>query len=270
MRITRIGLKSKVVQDPLILSFQDPSSENPYQVTLLDGLGADDIGWNHTSAGYEATQRSRKVVVQVKLNPKWAAGESYSSLRDRLFRLVQSTRTGQLTLTFYDDEEVVASLSGQIVKMEPNVFTQEPEVSFEISCKNSMLLGPLLSPTVIPNANPQLFIINDQVSTAPHGGIFQFKFNAPMATFVLLGDETAWTFIVEPVGGFILNDILVISSLTNEKSVTLLRYGATTPIADAIRQGSVWPMIFPRSNAFLYSTNVTLQITKYPTAYWGI
>lgn len=269
MRLTSVVLMNDYTPEPIVLSFEDPASQNPYQCLEISGLDADDINWGNNGTGYEAKLRNREVGVRVKLHPEWSDDETYSSLRDQLFRIIQTSRSGELTLGFMDGETIVATISGRVVKMEAVTFTKTPEMEMTISCKDPMLRGEEITSVDVSEFNPALTAVVDDVSTAPHGVVFALKFNAPTATFTILGDGS-WTFQTSPSGGFLTNDVVRISSVFGEKGLTILRGASVIPIADSITAGSVWPMIFPGHNGFICSGDVDWEEIEYFTAFWGI
>lgn len=274
MKVSRILLLTNYTPDLVELSFKDPASQNPFQVTFTSGLGApEDIDWGSTPAGYEAKLPPRDVVIRLGLNPDWGSGEDYSILRTRLARMIHATRSGNIVIGLADDEEVIAALQGRIVKMEVDPHSKTPDVEFTINCKDGMLRGLELTEVPLAGLSPIETVITDDLSTAPHGALLAVKFNAPATTFSFTGgeDEEPWVFQTTPIGTtFLVNDILICSSMHNDRQLVIQRGATAIPIADSIHAGSDWPVIFPRPNTIVCSGDVSWHAIKYATAYWGI
>lgn len=273
MKVTQVTLFNESTPEPLVLSFKDPSSQNPYQANNIMGLDADDIMWGLNGGRQEAKIRNRQVVARIGLNPRWAQSETYSDLRDKVFRIIQSTKTGEISLGFYNESNYIATISGRVIKMEASTFTKTPEMQVTIECRDPMLRGPKVVLVPVSGLDPTNTIITDSLSTAPHGVALWFRFNSPASTITIRSHDDL-EFRATPIGTtFQTNDLLVCSSVYNNKRLFIQR-GSTQPvqipIADAIHSTSSWPIIFPGENHISVSGNVTWDHIRYNTAYWGI
>lgn len=277
MQITGVSLLSNLSADPLIFSFEDPASENPYQVNGMTGLDVDEIQRKFYGTGgsgqkfYDRTLPKRDVTVRLGLNPQWADGQTHSDLRDQLYRTISSSRTGSVYLAFYNGEDVVALLVGEVVKMEAALFESKQEMQVSLECKDPMLRAPLQLEVDIEGLDPADTTITDNVSTAPHGAVFLVKFTGDEDTFVINGDEESF-FSVTPigVGGFQVDDTLLISNEYGARGVVMWRGTTPTVIADGIDQGSSWPIIFPGDNHFECVGDVEWEYIKHTPTYWGV
>ncbi len=215
----------------------------------------------------------REIVIRVELNPKFGEFETFSDLRDKLYRLIASSRTGIIQIQFKDGAAAVAALSGFVTKVEAGHFNKAQEVQLTISCNNPTLQG--IDPIIVDvgKLNTSLTNIQDTLSTAPHGFIFEMGFQDNVGSFII-GDPTGleWTFEVTPVGGFLTYDVLHFSSEHNSKHIYLMRGVNTIHLADVITPGSVWPVLFPGDNEFICENASVIawdSISYYPT-YWGV
>lgn len=276
MKITAVELHPHGYSESVMLSFRDPSRSNPYNVKALVGLDADDIVPRHYGGAekyYTLSLEKRDVIVRIALNPRFNLGETYSSLRDFLYKIISSSRTGQIHIHFFNGIELVSGLSGFISKVEAPHSNKEPEVQITVSCDDPMLRAMVPVSVDVLSLDPALTDITDPVSTAPHGFSFELSFVNPLASFSMTDPtETGWTFTVTPVGGFLAGDVLHFSSEYNNKHLYVVRGATTIYMADVIASNSVWPILFPGSNPFAIAnpTNVDwVSISHYPT-YWGV
>lgn len=284
MNITSIDLVSSsgVVAN---LSFKDPGATNPYIMKNLYGLDADEIlasyvpGAAGTPKNYSLSMRKREVVMRIVLNPDFST-KTYSDLRDDLYRLVQSSRTGTVTLNFKQDAIVKASISGFVSKFEVPVTQQEPELQITLNCTEPVLLDP--NETILNHASfGSSFTITDNVSTAPHGVRFGIRFLGNVSSWRIsnnsAGDE--WNFAITtaiwPLGyGTASGDEFHVSSVYNDKQCYAIDFGTGTQygVANVLQQFSQWPIILPGANPFYVtpSTGWEWLYFKYNNAYWGI
>lgn len=282
MRVTSVDIYASNSSNFISLSYRDPASKNPFQVKSILGLDADEITPKFYRVGsggmgkyYDLTLSKRDVVVQIALNPTFALGKSYSGLRDELYKLISSSRTGVVQLQFKDGATTVAAVSGFITKFESPQFAQSPEVQLTIECGDPMLRA--LAETVVPIAglNPQSTVVTDALSTAPHGFRFGVKFTAATVSFSIKDAVAAsWTFAVDLTGSplvqFAADDELRLSSEYNNRYLHLIRGGVTTHLVDRIVPNSVWPVLFPGANPLVCSNLVQWDHIKHFLTYWGV
>lgn len=267
MKITSVELHPAGSASVAILSFRNPSRTNPYNVKAIAGLDAEEI------APRSHVLEKRDIIIRISLNPVASETETYSSLRDELYKLIASSRTGILQVQFKNVDTVIAAISGFITKIETTIFEKEPEVQITVSCSDSMLRA--IDPTIVDveELTPALTIVTDNLSTAPHGFIFEAEFLAPMGTFTVSDpDDDSWAFVVTPSIGFLLGDVLHFSSEHNNKYLYIQRLLSTIYLGDAIVPGSTWPIIFPGANQFAIvgGTDLRWVSMEYRPTYWGV
>jgi hypothetical protein len=151
MRVTSVELRPEGSSDVIQLSFRDPRSLNPFQCKSIAPLDADELtpqfygtSGDSTKRYYQMAQKKREPVALIGLNPRFGEPDdsSYSELRDRLYRLIQSSRTGVVQIVFQADGEDVALISGTVSKIKAGHFTATPEVEITFNCSNPMLQSP--------------------------------------------------------------------------------------------------------------------------------
>lgn len=285
MRVTSVELRPEGSSDVIQLSFRDPRSLNPFQCKSIAPLDADELtpqfygtSGDSTKKYYQMAQKTRAPVALIGLNPRYGEPDdnSYSELRDRLYRLIQSSRTGVVDIVFQADGEDVALISGTVSKIEAGHFTQTPEVQITFNCKNPMLQSPsrfvLAGGEVGPPVVEDDITIVDEISTAAHGFRFQAEFSAPYTSFVMSppGVSPEWVFDIRPYGGFLAGDVLYFSSEVRNKYLYIKRSGSTIHLGDAIQTNSIWPILFPGTNAFHTNHAVTWNSIDHYVTYWGV
>lgn len=281
MKVTSIELYSNN-QKAASFSFRDPTAKNPYIVQGVFGLDASEIVpkfYGSSSDGvskfYDMGIRSREIVIRVALNPQLTLRKTYSDLRDDLYRVISSSRTGLIQLRFNNGSATVATVSGFVSKFESALFNQLPEVQLTIKCDDPMLRA--LEPVEVSYAvlGTEMNVI-DPYSTSPHGFTFQLTFTQDTASFVMKDSADLWTFTVTPgvIGantGFKNNDTLTFSSELGQKTISIVRSAQTILLVDKVQPGSTWPVLFPGSNLLEIVTGTFTweSLTYYPT-YWGV
>lgn len=280
MKVTSVEIRPANSSNVTVLSFRDPTRQNPYNVKAILGLDADNIvpkfyGVSGTSATafYNLSVEDREIVMAIALNPDFSAGKSYSDLRDDLYRTIQSSRTGQVQLRFLNEAVVVAAMSGFVTKVEAPQFEQNQEVRITLDTGKELLQA--LNPVIVDvtGLDPVLTTIVDDISTAPHAFDFEMAFSGFVATFSITNPfDPDWSFEVSPVGGFGNGDVLHFSSNQKDKKLYIQRGPTVIQLADVIAPGSIWPIMFPGDNPFACENDTMLDwvsISYYPT-YWGV
>lgn len=280
MRVTKVELRADGSSDVIELSFRDPKSLNPYQALSISPLDADDITPRFYGSGvdgqkyYQMSLKKREPVVLIGLNPRYGEPDnnSYSELRDRLYRLISASRTGIVQLRFINGGTPVAAVSGRFMKAETSHFTDKPQFQITLKCTDPMLkslarVNADLDAEGFTNSSP---IVTDNQSTAPHGFRFVAQFTTPESEFVMTDGSDEWAFTVAPTGGFLSGDALVFSSEHKDKELHILRGMSKILIADRIQAGSIWPILHPGENQFFVEGSVNwISITHFLT-YWGV
>lgn len=281
MRVTSVELHPAGSTEVCVLSFRDPRGLNPYNVKGMSGLDASDgiapkfygVSANSVAKFFNLSLQKREVGLSISLSPNRTVDETYSDLRDDLYRMIASSRTGLIQIQFKNETGVVAAISGFVTKLEAPHFEKTPEVEFAIQAVDPWLKAPAPVNVDVVGLNLADVNIQDLLSTAPHGFDFQMTFLANLAS-INISDPTdgSWSFVVTPVGGFLTGDVLHFSSDPSNKLLYIVRGAATIYLADVIAPGSIWPILFPRDNHFGAVSPGSMHIdaiSYYPT-YWGV
>lgn len=277
MKLTSVEIHPENSSSAVVLSFRDPRRTLPYNVKKIFGLDADEIipryyGASGTKKFYQLSLGKRDIVILVELNPNYSASESYSDLRDAVYRMVASSRTGKIQIQFKNGTEVVAGITGTVKKIEAPQFEKTQEVQITVNCDDKMLQALDPDVVVVAGLNPADTLVQDLKSTAPHGFKFELAITANIANLIISDPNDDWIFTITPIGGFLTGDVLYFSSEVNDKYLYIVRGGVTIHLADVIGPGSIWPILFHGDNHFAltHPTNVVWNaISHFPT-YWGV
>ncbi len=296
MKVTSIKLTpNNSTMSPIILSFKSPIGTNPYLCKAIDGLATDEIVpdyYGYSTSGtdlfYNLINAKRDIVVLMGLNPSFASHETYSALRDTLYSMIVSSRTGLITIEFVHGDTTIAVLSGRIGKYETNLFEPKQEVLLTINCIKPNLRGiPTVELTDQPDSTG-LLVVEDDISTAPHPFIMELAFTDSIDSLQIKqinpmfpADDQQWnTLDILPHGGFSPGDILSYSNedydipnfYDGDKYLYYRRDGGATHLLDVVRPHSKWPIIFPGVNNYVFSHHdaFTLNYLRYWPSYWGV
>ena len=276
MKVTSIEIHPEGSTEVVILSFRDPRRLNPFNVTSIVGLDADEIvprfyGVSGVKKYYSLSLEKREPVFKIELNPSFD-DQTYSDLRDQLYRSIASSRTGIVTIEFKNGTEVVAILYGFISKLENDLSAKNQSVTLTVNTIEPILKAPVRTSLNILTLDAASAHILDDKSTMPHGFIFEMGFLGPQATLSITPPDDAWAFNITPVGGFLLGDILHFSSELNNKYLYVRRSGVDIHLADAIGSNAIWPIMFPGDNILEFSnpTNLVWESAAFYPTYWGV
>lgn len=268
MRITSVALIPAGSASACELSFRDLTRKSPYNVKTIVGLDADEI-----APGAHLLEK-RDIVMRISLNPDATENDTYSSLREDLYKLIASSRTGIVQLQFKNGAVVVAVISGFLTKVEAAHFDKEPDVQLTLSCTDDpMLRAPVPISFDVVAVDPSLTVVTDDISTAPHGFTFELAFGFALASLVITDPEdSSWFFTVTPAGGFVTGDVLHFSSEHNNKYLYIQRGPTVIHVGEAILSGSSWPTIFPGENRFAIANAANLDWVsmRHRPTYWGV
>ncbi len=276
MKVTNIDLISSDDTVTANFSFRNPSTTNPYIIKEIMGLDADAItpkfyglSQSSTSKYYSLSLENREIVLTIALNPGFGVGESYSGLRDKLYKGIASSRTGLIKLWFKDGANVVAQIQGFVTRFESVHFSKSPEVKITIACNDPILKS--VDPVTVDTSAFGIFPkVVDDLSTAPHGLEFSITFTENASSFLIHDHVTTeWNLIVSY--SFLTGDKLYLSSRPEQKFLYLERGASTILLVDKILPNSVWPIIFPGNNDFhIESGAFTWNYLLHYLSYWGV
>lgn len=281
MKVTSVDIYIADSNLAASFSFRDPTSQNAYIAKEISGLDADEIlpkfyGVDLGSRKqYDLLLGKRDIVIKIGLNPDYSLGQTYPGLRDDLYKVISSSRTGLIEIQFKNGATVKAAISGFVTKFETLTFTKTPEIQMTVSCNDSMLRAVEGINVDIEDLDADEFVVTDTESTAPHGFSFGVIFTDTVDTFTVQDVEPAnWMFEVgltgSPLEEFVDGDELHFSSEANSRYLYIVRDLEITHLIDRIFPTSVWPILFPGTNNFKFSGSLNLDYITYFPTYWGV
>jgi hypothetical protein len=284
MRLTTVVLTTSPDSEEVEFALKPLGARHRYILRAMVGIDAENLvpkfygfGANTGKRFYEQTMPPREIVMRVALNPVYSNNEDVSDLRDSIYRLISSHRSGELMVEFRSGGTSVSAIKGMLTKMEVGYFNKTPELQITIECKDPMFRS--INPVDIPVDElptwPDPAEITDGSSTSPHGFSFKVKFTATTTTFRVQddGSDPDWIFQVTPSTSFLTNDELHVSSEYGQKRVFWNKASGTDiDLMDKVTETSVWPQIFPGLNTlyFMEIANFDWLEFKFYSAFWGL
>lgn len=267
------------------------SRNDRYLLKGTTGLDVQDV--SQVDAGYyvnpfppnivsnfnDTVLKDRVITLSLGLNPDYKENQEVGQLRDLLYKIIAYSRQKDLQICFFFKTPTgvsQASLYGSIVKMESDLYTNDPDIKITIDCDDPYFRSP--SYVVLDDVDhwggdghESEPVWTDALSTAPHGFNFQFYFTEAADHFYLMNSDYE-AFIIDH--SFAQYDTLIMSSEYKMKDVFIVS-GTPVHLMDKIRAGSIWPVMFPGENSFkahnlFESSPGIFQEISYRHAYWGV
>lgn len=222
----------------------------------------------------------REIGMKIKLNPQIQSNETYSSLRDHLYKIISRSRTGLIELRFLYNSTLVASIQGRVSRLESNLFDTDPKVQLTLRCDNPFLKGPEIEDTPNPTWPADFtWEIDDDLSTAPHGFKMEMTVGYELTDFYIQTETGYDNLILQVNKNLLAGDKIYFSSEEDNKYLYFERSGSITHLVDKIEEGSIWPILFPGVNAFsingtpvpeLFGYLISIDELTYKPHYWGV
>lgn len=280
MLVDNVDLAAQNGSRTINFGFRDPGNRLPYQVKSITGLDADEIinhfvGNSSTNTGVPSfstpTIVKREVTLLLGLNPDWGVPQTFSSLRDDLYRLISACPSGGVLIRFNygaseDDSHVKAYLVGRISKVEANHFVDRPEVQLTITADEYPMLEAWTTETQEPIwierselGGTEAVKLIDEISTASHGFEVEFSFTGTAQKFKMEGLSSLDGLRFEIAGFTFANgDVLHLRSKPNDKAIYVVRSGVVTHLLDKVSAESIWPLMIPGDNYYTWATATSL------------
>lgn len=284
-----IGLESLTLESGGVettFPIKTPSMNDSYIVKQIDGLDPPQIDLKLQKTLYSGSYylgsrpQERQIVILIRLNPNYAAGESVASLRDRLYvYLTQSaTRYTSIRLNGSINVSTVAFLSN----FESVVYAKEPVVQLTFDCVSAYFVDTY--PTVAQmtlNGGSYGFKAN-MGFTALTGFVLTTKVkNAANLDNVSLYSNGTKMELGDLYGSNIsTGDYLTINTNPGSRDVYFLRNGVKINFLESFK--GEWAMLNPQDtganltmSSYYNNTPITGSVFEPPTVsyrrlHWGI
>ncbi len=242
-----------------------------YILKNVDGLGPPEVDVSiaqtlNAGGVYQGRRpHSRQIVALVGLNPNYSLGEVPGDLRTSLYGMLTPGYVDNIVVQIIDDEEVVASTTGYVSKMEINPFSDTPEVQIAVECLQQYLVAEnevFLEPP--DKVSPE--IVN--LGTAPAGIFMEVQFTTDLPGWTL-SDISGQK--MEINYSFLTGDILTIDTRPGHRGIWVSRLGVLTNIIWALSADSIWYMLHGGTNTFsTSSSSFDWGDVFYLPQFWGI
>lgn len=275
MRVEAIGLYSNDLE-VVRFNMVRPDPSNPYTIKALTGLDAEELIAQYYATGLtsgksfnELRMKPREISARIDLKPNYRLSQHPADLRGVLLKAIASSRTGQIQLRFFEGGICWGAISGFITKFEAPVTVRDTEVQFTMKCEDPIIRS--LTPTSQNNLDTFSTTgdtIIDPISTSPHGFKLKITFTATTSEFKIRAVDSDWFFRIDQ--SFDSGDILYFSSEYGDKYL-YVDTGSITGLMDRLDPNSIWPMLFPGENAFIFeSAGFTWEELYWTETHWGI
>lgn len=257
--IQRIQIFSPQPDAPVLPLAGFMASQDPVQVRNIDGLGpvkADmastpfatgrGVQYQGSTVGY------RNIVLSLGLNPDWE-NQTMSTLRQLLYRYFMTQ--SWVKLRFFMDHLPTVDIEGYVESMEPNMFTQDPELQISIICPKPDFIqtdATIIYGVVDDGTTEQVF---EYIGTIDTG--YELRVEAALENPSYSGPITitskAWG--EDQVAE--IDDVIIdvtkyfrFVSVRNAKRVASVDVATDihTNILSKMTPGSVWPILKPGEN----------------------
>ena len=192
-------------------------------------------------------------------------------LRARLYGFFMPK--SEVFLRFFMSDGLTVDISGRVETCDAPMFTQEPVADISIICHKPDLVD--LTPVVIPglSTGSSLATQVDYDGSVSTGIVFTLTVDTAMDSFTIYHtppDEDIRTLQFE--GDLLVGDMLTISTVPGQKSVTVLRSGVPTSMLYAVSPESNWLELMPGTNYVrVYSEGAGRPYTiEYLNRYGGL
>lgn len=288
-----IGLESLTLESGGVettFSIKTPSMNDSYIVKQIDGLDPPQVDLKLQKTLYSGSYylgsrlQERQIVILIRLNPNYAAGESVESLRDRLYVYLTQSATRYTTIRLNGSINVstVAFLSN----FESVVYAKEPVVQLTFDCVSAYLADTY--PTVV-----QMTLNGDSYSLKTDMGFTDLtgfvltakvKDAANLDNVSLYSNATKMELDLADTYASIINfsagDYLTINTNPGSRDVYILRNGVKINLLQNFK--GEWAMLNPQDteanltmSSYYNNTPVTGSVFEPPTVsyrrlHWGI
>lgn len=255
---------------------------DPVQIHNIDGLGPVAANINTGQFGtingefYNGSYvGKRNIVITFGLNPNWAI-QTIESLRMILYTYFMPQN--QVTLKFTSTHVVPVEIVGYIETMEPNIFSQNPEMQVSIICPKADFVAS--SVTIVPGVTLALPdgdpTIIEYLGSSPTGFILDVSAtdDAPTMTDgevrVINENPTEGIFIVTATVD--ADKFLEVSTIQGNKYVIEIPTPSGSPDSIFGAQSGTWLQLDQGTNKFRVMSDAPGQVwnLKYFERYGGI
>jgi len=260
-----------------VLTLPMIDDDSSYVVNNIDGL--DPVEATLAASGYagidgelfqSAKRAARNIKIKIDLEPSFE-NETYTSLRQDLYRYFLPK--SQINIRLYQDTGLYVDIVGIVESMPSPLFDAKPAVDVSIICYQPDFQDPRV---VLLNGNTVADTTNTVINYAGDvetGITLTLNANRPISDFTIYNtDEGGNIQQLDFTGSLVAGDVLVVSSVTGSKGITLTRSGMSSSYLYGRSAQSSWIQLFEGINNFrVYTTAEPVPYTlQYTVRYGGL
>lgn len=241
---------------------------NPADTFIMkgaDGLGPPEVVVTITNGVYQNSKPAdRQIVVRVGLNANYGVNQTSEQLRTTLYGLLMPNFATPLKVELMNGSLVVATVDGYISKMEPAIFSKDPEVQITINCVGSYLYAP--DPLVVVPGTKATFDVPN-IGSAPVGFELYVDLTGSPTTLRISRTSNPAEFFEINYPNLIPGDDIIINTREDSRAA----YSDGVNYIGYRHPGSTWLQLYPGVNNFTMNTTAFNwgSITFTPQ-YWGL
>lgn len=256
----------------------------PFILKGVDGLGPPDVVVNIAQTiqegGVYQNRRAanRQVVARVGLQPEWDTGQTPEELRAMLYSLM-TPKYGKLAqIQAMQDNTVIGQASGHVSKIDPAIFTKDPEVQITLDTTSPYLKAPALvyQAPVRFDSPPYTILTVQNDGDAPTGFWMQLPFTGSYISDLYFNDGQAGGqgIILQGVS-FAAGDKLVLDTRDGTRGVWKIPSGSANRVSllNNLHDSSVWIQLYGGANQFVITTmafDLPAGSFAHVPTYWGV
>jgi hypothetical protein len=276
-----IPLKQYARKESIVVKGIDGLDPPPVTVTVSKSINDDS-----TIQGINA--EDRELTILFGLQPNYKDGETYASLRARLYGLLTPKFNYPVGFQLLDaDKNVVATAEGSLKSLSAGIFSQVTDVQIVMTCNSPYLDAPrfYLPDPALQSLNPLIF---ENPGNAPCGFNLQFTLGdiAPHNELTISKASFGEILSFNPAFTFKKDDVINIRTETNKKTATCRSRGkaakgdyanyTTKNLLAAKSTASTWFGLHAGTNNLLvavdgiYIDKFVVDYLAWTPRYWGI
>jgi len=248
-----------------------------YVVNDIDGL--DPVEATLTASSYagidgdvfqSAKRAPRNIKIKLDLDPDFVS-DTYTSLRQNLYRFFMPK--SQIKFRFYLDTGLYVDIQGTVESMPTPLFDNNPRVDISIMCYQPDFTDPRIIDLSGNTVSDTTNTVIDYPGSIETGTVVTLNVNRTLPDFTIYNtDEGGNSYQLDFTGSLIAGDVLVVSSLTGAKGITLTRAGVSSSYLYGRSSQSSWIQLFEGNNDFrIYASGDPIPyVLEYVVRYGGL
>lgn len=221
---------------------QDVSGLDPVKATIVSSPFALLDGTQYQSSRRE----NRNIVMEIGLEDGYGVA-TIRELRSRLYSFFMPKTV--VTLRFYMDDVLFASIPGRVESCESPIFSKDPQMNISVLCFDPDFVAP--TSTTVPGVTTAGLddMVIDYPGTVETGIVFRTTLPRPITEFTIYNRPEGGEFLAFEFAALLsTGDGLEISTVSGAKRATLIRQDAPRSIMYGVSPAANWINLYPGLN----------------------